>query len=327
MTIQEKLTALIVLNYNNYEDTINCIESVEKYNTAPVKFIIVDNASTRSGASEALKDYLLKRYKDEVSVYSDNNIAESNNNMHLSYCSLILSNVNDGYARGNNKGLKLAEIDPSIEYIMILNNDVLFVQDIIPSLIERSESIQDSALLSPLLFKRNMDGYDYNCARNDTTLLTELVNNFFHYFFIVFKCNNPLMSGRFLLRRCKELPQSMKIDLPSGSCMFIKKELFKQMEYFDPNTFLYYEENILYRKVKRINRQNYLFTDLKCIHLGAQSTSKVNYSYSKEKKKMVSPLYYMKNYYGLNCIQYALYKASVYFYLYSLKLQKIIMKK
>ena len=52
-----KSTALIILNFNNYEDTINCIESVEKYNTAPVKLIIVDNASTRGGASEALKYY------------------------------------------------------------------------------------------------------------------------------------------------------------------------------------------------------------------------------------------------------------------------------
>ena len=326
MTQIDKSTALIILNFNNYEDTINCIESVEKYNTAPVKLIIVDNASTRGGASEALKDYLLKRYKDEFSVYSDNNINESDNIMHLSYCSLILSNVNDGYARGNNKGLRLAEMDPSIEYVMILNNDVLFVQDIIPSLIERSESIQDSALLSPLLFKRNMDGYDYNCARNDTTLTTEIINYIFHYFFLVFKCDNPLMSRRYLLRRYKELPQSIKIELPSGSCMFIKKALFKQIEYFDPNTFLYYEENILYRKVKRINLQNYLFTDLKCIHLGAQSTSKISYSYDKMKKNMVSPLYYMENYYGLNSIQFALYKASVYFYLYALRVQKIFKK-
>ena len=321
-----KVTALIILNFNNYEDTINCIESVEKYNTTPVKLIIIDNASTRGGASEELKVYLLKRYKDEFSVYSDNNINESDNIMHLSYCSLILSNVNDGYARGNNKGLRLAEMDPSIEYVMILNNDVLFVQDIIPSLIERSESIQDSALLSPLLFKRNMEEYDFNCARNDTTLITELMNNFFHYFFIIFNCENPLMNRRYLLRRYKELPQSIKIELPSGSCMFIKKALFKHIEYFDPNTFLYYEENILYRKVKRINRQNYLFTDLKCIHLGAQSTSKISYSYDKMKKNMASPLYYMKNYYGLNSIQFALYKASVYFYLYALRVQKIIKK-
>ena len=42
---------------------------------------------------------------------------------------------------------------------------------------------------------------------------------------------------------------------------------------------------------------------------------------------MSSPLYYMKNYYGLNCIQYALYKASVILYLNSLRVQKIIQNK
>ena len=324
--MQNKITAVIILNYNNYEDTINCIESVEKYNTAPIKLIVVDNASTAPGASEALRDYLIGRYKDQLGVYNDVTVKYVKSNCNLSYCSLILSDVNDGYARGNNKGLLLAEKDSSIEYIMILNNDVLFVQNIIPSLVEHSDRIPDSALLSPLLYKRNMDGYDYNCARNDTTLTTEIINCIFHYFFLVFKCDNPLMSRRYLLRKYKELPQSIKIELPSGSCMFIKKALFKQIEYFDPNTFLYYEENILYRKVKRINRQNYLFTDLKCIHLGAQSTSKISYSYDKMKKNMASPLYYMKNYYGLNRIQYALYKATVYFYLYALRVQKIIKK-
>ena len=319
-----KSTALIILNFNNYKDTINCIESVEKYNTAPVKLIVVDNASTASGASEALRDYLIGRYKDQLGVYNDVTAKEVKTNCNLSYCSLILSEINDGYARGNNKGLLLAEKDSSIEYMMILNNDVLFVQDIIPSLVERSESITDSALLSPVLYKRNMDGYDYNCARNDTTLTTEIINNVCHSIFLIFKCDNPLMNRRYLLRRYKELPQNIKIDLPSGSCMFIKKSLFKQIDYFDPNTFLCYEEKILNRKVKRINRQNYLFTDLKCIHLGAQSTSKISYSYDKMKKNMASPLYYMKNYYGLNSIQYALYKASVYFYLYALRVQKII---
>ena len=194
-----KSTALITLNFNNYRDTINCIESVEKYNSAPIKIIVVDNASTAPGASEALRDYLIGRYKDQLVVYNDDTVKDVKSDCNLSYCSLIMSDVNDGYARGNNKGLLLAEKDSSIEYMMILNNDVLFVQDIIPSLVERSEAIPDSALLSPLLFKRNMDGYDYNCARNDTTLTTEIIHNIFHYFFVLFKCDNPLMRWRSLL--------------------------------------------------------------------------------------------------------------------------------
>ena len=81
-----KSTALIILNFNNYKDTINCIESVEKYNTAPIKLIIVDNASTALGASEALRDYLIGRYKDQLGVYNDVTAKEVKTNCNLSYC-------------------------------------------------------------------------------------------------------------------------------------------------------------------------------------------------------------------------------------------------
>ena len=36
-------TAVVILNYNNSEDTINCIKSVEENNTADVKYVVVDN--------------------------------------------------------------------------------------------------------------------------------------------------------------------------------------------------------------------------------------------------------------------------------------------
>lgn len=53
-------TAIIILNYNNYEDTINCIESIEKYNTADIKYVIVDNNSNREGCKKELIHYLKK---------------------------------------------------------------------------------------------------------------------------------------------------------------------------------------------------------------------------------------------------------------------------
>ena len=53
-------TALIILNYNNYEDTINCIKSVEQYNTAPIKYVIVDNGSTRHECIAKLSGFLAK---------------------------------------------------------------------------------------------------------------------------------------------------------------------------------------------------------------------------------------------------------------------------
>ena len=81
-----KSTALIILNFNNYKDTINCIESVEKYNSAPIKIIVVDNASTAPGASEAWRDYLIGRYKDQLGVYNDDTVKDVKSDCNLSYC-------------------------------------------------------------------------------------------------------------------------------------------------------------------------------------------------------------------------------------------------
>lgn len=61
--IKQEYTGVIILNYNNYEDTINCIESVDIYNTSKIKLIIVDNGSNRESTIDILDTYLEKRYE------------------------------------------------------------------------------------------------------------------------------------------------------------------------------------------------------------------------------------------------------------------------
>lgn len=64
-------TAVLILNYNNAKDTINCIRSVQQYNTAAIRYVVVENGSnaeTISAVSNFLKstfgaDYYLRRYE------------------------------------------------------------------------------------------------------------------------------------------------------------------------------------------------------------------------------------------------------------------------
>lgn len=44
----------------------------------------------------------------------------------------------------------------------------------------------------------------------------------------------------------------IEIELPSGSCMLFNKSFFQSIGSFDPNTFLYCEEDILYAKIKKL---------------------------------------------------------------------------
>lgn len=283
------MVGIIILNYNNWRDTINCIESIEKYNTASVKYIVVDNASTDEDAVKMIAEYLDSRFHEHFKLLE---VKESFNEMDIA--NLVISDENKGYANGNNIGLTLAFADSDINYIMILNNDVLFVEDIIPNLIKQIESLDDAGLISPVLYKKDMISLDYNCGRKDTSLLKELLTN---VFMII-----PGFVRRFILNRryylSNGIPEQslIPIELPSGSCMLAKKEVFKRIGGFDTNTFLYWEENILYQKLKAIKKRNYLCTNLKCIHLGAASTSKLNFNGKMEAYNLQSELYYFRTY-------------------------------
>ena len=314
--MQAKKTVLIILNYNNYEDTINCVESVLQYNTAPVKIIVVDNGSRREGTVNALDEYLAKTFLDE---YKKVNEGEKTNT--LPYVTFLVSKTNDGYACGNNKGLKLAYADEEIDKVMILNNDVLFVEDIVPQLVREYDSIENVGIISPLLYKKNMEGIDYNCARKVDNI-SQMIAFLVFFFFDPFHIKKSNKAQYYLL----ENPELIKVgkfevEIPSGSCMLLSKKLFQEINSFDPNTFLYNEENILYHKLHARGLKNYIFPQLKCIHLGASSTKKTT-SYFVLKAGVDSACYYIGHYSNTNCIV----KFLLRIYLYGIFLPLIKLK-
>jgi GT2 family glycosyltransferase len=67
--------------------------------------------------------------------------------------------------------------------------------------------------------------------------------------------------------------QRVAVELTSGSCFMVKKSLFESLGGFDSGTFLYYEENILWEKIRRRGLKNYLDCSVRLIHLGAATTS------------------------------------------------------
>ena len=299
-----KYVAIIILNYNNYRDTINCIESIEKYNTANVKYIVVDNASPNKDVPKLLHNYFREHYKEDyIRIKSIVKLAD------LPYMTFIECDKNEGYARGNNVALHFVEDIKEIDKILILNNDILFYEDIIPKLISQYDTINDVAILSPVLYKKNGVEIDRNCARRNISVLQIIFRNFMRYVYLFF--DKKINYESLYISIDKTLNTILPIELPSGSCMMIDKKLFNKLEYFDPNTFLYFEENILFCKVKRIGLQNYLYLGAGCIHLGASTTSKTPSAFIKEKGRE-SMRYYVNRYSGCSIYTYMLYLLSEY---------------
>lgn len=302
-------TGIIILNYNNYEDTFNCVESIEKYNTAPIKYFVVDNASPREGVVEALNAFFQSSFSEQYKVVNSNETPPSSSPR----MTFIINDNNGGYAQGNNFGLKFALKDNDIKNIMILNNDVLFVEDIIPSLNTDIQQLPYCGIVSPILYKKDLKGIDYNCARTSMTFRQAILLNISMgkpWFGIKKKIDEE----QYILKQRPEAinEEYVEIDYPSGSCMMATKSLWKTIDGFDPNTFLYFEEAILHSKTSRIGKQNYLIPSLKCIHLGASSTSK---SSSPKQTKLAynSKRYYMLNYFKTSWLQNILLRITLAF--------------
>lgn len=284
-------TAIIILEYNNSIDTINCIDSVLKFNSSPIKFIVVDNGSTKREVVSELAGYFNAKFHRKWMRLKYNQTSPS----PLPYLSFLENSSNIGYAQGNNKALALADNDPEIDNILILNSDILFVEDILPSLTECLNAKADAAIVSPVLFKKDLNGTDGNCARRALSA-NEVVWKNFPFPYDAFKINK---------RRKLDFKLNtglMNVELPSGSCMLMRKDLFKKLGWFDPGTFLYYEEDILFEKTKSLGLQNYLDTNSRCIHLGA-TTTKSSPSSFVIGCEISSAKYYLKKYRNASSLQ------------------------
>ena len=130
--------------------------------------------------------------------------------------------------------------------------------------------------MTPLIVSRR-GTIDHCCARRIPTnweiirLFAFFHRDLFHMLSRANKRQKILLSHPELIEEV-----SFPIDFPSGACMLIEKDLFREIDGFDPETFLYYEEMILYKKLQFVSRTNYCVPSVKCTHLGAGATQNQN---------------------------------------------------
>ena len=158
--------AIIILNYKKYEYTINCIKSILKFRD-DFNIFVIDNNSENDSLKKINQEF---SFLNSVTINYDE-IKKKDDFMYQSL-NLIQSSVNLGYAKGNNIGIELCK-KGDFDYIAVLNNDILLVDDIFTKMISFiNENISnDFKLFGPLL--EHLDGtIDYNCAKKNSLLQT-----------------------------------------------------------------------------------------------------------------------------------------------------------
>jgi GT2 family glycosyltransferase len=115
--------AVVVLNWNNAEDTLECLTSLRQ-STSPLDVIVVDNGST-DGSAETI----------DASGLAD---------------TLIRTGANLGYSGGNNIGLRHA-IDRGNDFVCVLNNDTLAEPETFANLREHLKDRPADIAVSPTI--------------------------------------------------------------------------------------------------------------------------------------------------------------------------------
>lgn len=117
--------AIIILNWNGWKDTIECLKSLNNLNYKNYEVIVVDNGSTDNSV-EKIKEYIENKPKFK----------------------LIANEKNLGFAGGNNIGIRYA-LNNEFEYILLLNNDTVVDENFLKPMVELLESSDDIGFVGP----------------------------------------------------------------------------------------------------------------------------------------------------------------------------------
>ncbi len=126
--VKSKSVTIIIVNWNGINDTIECIESLNKINYEDFSVFVVDNNSIDKINIEVLQE-IAKKY-DKVKV--------------------IFNSINSGFAGGNNLGITYAKaLNP--DYYLLINNDTIVDNNFLINLIACAES-SDAGIVAPVIY-------------------------------------------------------------------------------------------------------------------------------------------------------------------------------
>ncbi len=250
-------TAIIILNYNDSTTTLEMINQIKNYKILD-HIIIVDNCST-DNSFEILKE----EEKDNIEV--------------------IKTDKNKGYASGNNFGIKYAIEKYNVDNIIISNPDITVSEDNIKELL-KSLKYNNVSLIAPTIDENGEISKGWRIPTLKDDLLSNI--NYFHKY-----ATERMKYNTFIYK-----DNITEVEVVKGCFFIIKSSIIKDIDYFDENTFLYYEENILGKKLKNKGYKSYIHNKVIVKHNLSKSINKSFNSLKKYKCLKESQRYFEKTY-------------------------------
>jgi GT2 family glycosyltransferase len=233
--------SVIIINYNTFQLTCDCIASVKAY-TKEVDFeiILVDNASRECNPQ------LFKEKFPEII--------------------LVESKVNGGFAKGNNLGIEKATGNT----ILLLNSDTYLKEDSISIAAKTLENNKQIGVLGVRMIYP--DGKLQFSARRFRSISWELLDLIrFIPLLLPYKLRATIMFGKYFKNDF-----NTQCDWVNGAFFMFPKRVLTQLpnHKLDDRFFMYGEDQLWCYQFSKLGYQSYLLSTTTIIHINNGSTNK-----------------------------------------------------
>jgi len=237
---RDKKLAGVILNYNNWQDTLACAESVLASEERPAWMILVDNASNNDSLrwirhwAKGNLEFVLPELGVKAASAKPLQLTEYFGNDEWLEATqgkvfLIRNAINRGYAAGNNVGISLA-LALGADAVWILNNDTLVDKKALGCMRDRLFSQKRSGLCGPLIQYMDNSGLVQCRAGGVTNKWTGL----------------SVLDGNKMdiQMACFEDPKAIeqRINFIYGASVMASREFIETVGMMDESYFLYCEE-------------------------------------------------------------------------------------
>jgi GT2 family glycosyltransferase len=227
--------SIIYVNWNCEEEILASLASVREWSgSCKYEVIVVDNASAQKLQSIPLDPGIL----------------------------LIESSRNGGFGAGCNLGARHA----SGRYLLFLNPDTRFLNDVVSELAGFLDDRSAAAVAGPMVVDEQGE-VRFNGGRS----LPTLFNEFLQHSGLTFRfphcswTSEPYLSGW-------DHRSTREVESVVGACLMVRAELFRSVDGFDEEFFLYGEELDLCYRIRNAGYQVWYVHTGRMMHKEQQST-------------------------------------------------------
>src|SRR3989344_1080623 len=253
--------SIIIVNYKVEKELISCINSILKSKPKTThEIIVVDNDK-----EDKLKTSLKKIFPQVIYIKSKNNL---------------------GYGGGNNLGARYAQG----KYLFFLNPDTKVLDGALDNLYNFFINNHNVGIISPLFLDNNLKPFKSQGSKELTPKNIIFCQSFLRKIF----SNKNIYNENALIDW--DLKSSREVSSVPGAAMMVSSNLFRRMEGFDENFFLYFEENDISKRISGLGYKLFIVPSAKIIHLVGRSTKNLN---NIENVYSKSRYLYLKKHYGL----------------------------